>query len=257
MVISEDINKEGEQLRNIFGKKRIVALAGIKNCGKTNNLVALIVDFRKHNTHTPIYIYGVDREVYEYLEKLGNIFLIDELNQFLGKNNALFVVDEFQKLHLNDRRYKDILDALIDLIYHKECNNKIIFCSPNLREFNSIIGSKIEKWLIKSISYDSLVNGSQLKDVVTKYTGYYKQLNDIVVPNNKLLILGDEIGKEVILPYIEDVDGKKEIKDIFSADEKIVEENLSKKNVMELSKDLSKLSPNSDDFFYLKIGDKK
>lgn len=222
------MKKEGELLKSIFGKKRIVALAGNKDCGKTNNLIALIEDFRKVNKNTKIYVYGLDSETLNYLNKFENIFEITELSQFTGKRDSLFIVDEFQKLHLGDRRYKDLLDSFVDLIYHKENNNRVLFCSPNLREFNSVIGGKIEKWLVKSISYDCLVNGSQLKQAIINYSGRYKQLNDLVIPKDTILILGEETTREINLPYIKEADGKVDILDIFTEDvEKNCQEKLS------------------------------
>lgn len=218
--------KEGELLKSIFGKKRIVALAGDKDCGKSNNLIALIEDFRKINKNTPIYVYGLDSETLKYLERFDNIFEITELSQLTGKNKSLFIIDEFQKLHLGDRRYKDLLDSFVDLIYHKENNNRVLFCSPNLREFNSVIGGKIEKWIVKSISFDCLVNGSQLKQAVTNYSGRYKQLNDLIIPKDTILILGEDTTRSIQLPYIEEADGKADIEDIFKED---IQENCQEK----------------------------
>lgn len=234
--------KEGELLKSIFGKKRIVALAGNKNCGKSNNLVALIEDFRKINKNTKIYVYGLDSETLNYLKKFENIFEITELSQFTGKRDSLFIIDEFQRLHLGDRRYKDLLDSFVDLIYHKEKNNRVLFCSPNLREFNSVIGGKIEKWLVKSISFDCLVNGSQLKQAVINYSGRYKQLNDLVIPKDTILILGEDTTRDIKLPYIKEADGKADILDIFSED---VEEEPKDKVEEKLSRNCQeKLSEN-------------
>ncbi len=79
----------------------------------------------------------------------------------------------FKKLKLNDRRCKDTLDEFIDFVYHN--NVYVIFSSPNIREFNSVIGGVIEQWLLKTVRKDMCINGSQLKKVVEEYNGRFKK----------------------------------------------------------------------------------
>ena len=208
------------KLAKIFGDKRIVGYAGNRNVGKTNNIVALIEDFRKYNKETKIYVFGFDNTTYAYLKKLGNILAINSLDQLVNKKDSLFIIDEMQKLHLSDKRYKDLINDFINMIYHPENNNKLILCSPNLREFNSVIGSKIEVWVVKSIRFSDLINGSPLKNAVSNYQGVYKQLNDIIMPFDKLLVLNADVELVIDLKYVKKVDTKKGIKDIFWSDKK-------------------------------------
>jgi len=208
------------KLKELFGKKRIVGYAGNRNSGKTNNLIALVEDFRKSNKTTEFYIYGVDRFTLDYLKKFGNVFEISSLDQLVGKKDCIFIIDEMQKLHLSDKRYKDLIDNLISMIYHPENNNYLILCSPSLREFNSVIGSRIERWAVKSIKFSDLVNGSPLKDAVRNYQGNYKQLNDIIMPYDKLLVFNDERELIINLRYVVEADTKKGIKDLFLVEKK-------------------------------------
>jgi len=215
-------------VKDIFGENKIIGLAGSKNSGKTNNLMCALRMFRKQNKTTPIYVYGLDKHTLKWVIKLGNVFEISSLGQLSNKSDSLFVIDEFQRLHLNDRRQKDVLDDFIDFIYHK--NNWVIFTSPNLREFNSIIGGKIEGWCIKSLRIDSLINGSQLKDTALSYGGRFKSLGRIILGKNEMLVINEEYEKVLKFNYIERIDKKKENVDIF-ADPKLSEE---------LSEELSK-----------------
>lgn len=201
------------KIKEIFDDKRIVGLAGEKSSGKTNNLVALIKEFREKNKETEIYIYGVDEVTLKYLINLKNVFEVSSLDQLTDKKDCLIIIDEMQRLKLNDRRYKDILDKFIDFIYHS--NNWVIFSSPNLREFNSIIGSKIEKWALKSLRMNDLVNGSHLKEVVLAYNGRYKIIDDIRIDKDKMLIINNDYEKLITLPYIKEVDSKIHNKSIF------------------------------------------
>lgn len=201
------------KLIEVFGESRIVGLAGEKNSGKTNNLMALLKEFRETNKKTPIYVYGLNDVTLEWVKKLGNVFEISSLDQLSSKENCLIIIDEMQRLKLNDRRYKEELDSFVDFIYHK--NNWVIFSSPNIREFNSVIGSKIERWALKTIRFNNLVNGSHLKDAVYAYNGRYKAISDIQIPKDKLLIINQDCEKDMTLEYIKEIDKKEKNENIF------------------------------------------
>lgn len=200
-------------MHRIFQEHRIIGLAGEKSSGKTNNLMALIKNFREYNQDTKIYVYGLDDHTLEWLEQFENVYEVSSLEQLSNKRDGLFIIDEFQRLKLNDRRHKEILDEFIDFIYHK--NNWVIFSSPNLREFNSIIGGKIEQWCLKSLSTKNLVNGSQLKEVAINYKGRPKSMDRIMLEKNELLIINDQHEKIIKLDYISEIDKKKDYKNIF------------------------------------------
>jgi len=200
------------KLKEIFGNGRILGLAGIKNSGKTNNLVSLIVDYRKYHVDTPIYAFGMPNEVMEFLKKIG-VKEISSLKHLVKKKSCLLILDEFQKLKLGDRRYKDDLDEFVDFVYHN--NVYVILCSPNIREFNSIIGGVIEKWLLKSVKPDMCINGCQLKKVIEAYKGRYKSLGTIEMPVDKLLVINEEQEMVVNCEYVEQADNKKTNQDIF------------------------------------------
>lgn len=201
------------KIKELFEDFRIASIAGEKNSGKTNNLMSLIKEFRETNKDTEIYIYGVDETTINWAKKLGKVFEISSLGQLSDKENVLIILEEFQRLKLNDRRHRDNLNQFIDFIYHK--NNWVIFSSPNLREYNSVIGSKVERWVLKSIKLYNLVNGSQLKGVVRNYNGRYKIIKDINMGKDKLLIINDDYEKIIKLDYIGEIDTKKENKNIF------------------------------------------
>lgn len=217
-------------IKELFGDKRVVGLAGNKSEGKTNNLMALIKDFRKENKTTPIYVYGLDETCLKWLEQFGNVFEFSNLSQLINKKNCLFIVDEFQKLHLNERRRPEILDEFIDFIYRK--NNWVIFSSPNLREFNSMICSKIERWVLKSLNISDLINGSKLKEEVLNYKGRFKVLKSIQIEKNKMLVINEDYEKVFEIEYIEEIDVKKNNINIFELEDI---KKLSEKKTKKLS----------------------
>ena len=199
-------------LKKAFGKKRIIALAGNKNSGKTNNLVYLIKQFRKHNKKTPIYAYGMPLEVMQYLKHL-KVREISRLTHLVKKKGCLLILDEYQKLKLNDRRYKDSLSEFVDFVYHS--NVYCLLSSPNIREFNSVIGGVIERWLLKDVNIDQCINGSQLKKAIEEYKGRYKSMGNISVNKDTILVLDEHQEVTIHCPYVPEADSKINNQSIF------------------------------------------
>jgi len=211
--VSMDETESNEpKLKQVFGKKRIVGLAGNKSSGKTNNLIHLITDFRKYNEKVKIFSYGLPMELKPVQKKL-KIKEISSIKQLINKKDCILIIDEFQKLKLNDRRKKDILDEFIDFVYHR--NVYVIFSSPNIREFNNVIGGVIEKWILKSVRKDQCINGSQLKNVIEDYKGKYKLLGSIDVPVDEILIINDDEETLIHCDYEKDADNKRDQQEIF------------------------------------------
>jgi len=200
------------KLKTVFKDCRIVGLAGIKNSGKTNNLVSLIEDYRQKNKDTAIFAYGMPVSVMKHLKRLG-VKEISSMRHLVHKKNCILILDEFQKLKLNDRRYKEDLAEFIDFVYHN--NVYVILSSPNIREFNSVIGGVIEKWLLKTVRKDLCVNGSQLKKVVDDYKGKFKSLGAIEVPVNTLLLINDYEEITLNCRYISEADNKADNTNLF------------------------------------------
>ena len=205
--------------KEIFKDCRIAALVGNKQTGKTNNIFFMIKELRKENKDLMIYAYGMPEGLTPLLIEL-DVLEISSLTQMVKKRNCLLILDDFQKLKLNDRRYRDALNEFADFIYHN--NIYCLLSSPNIREFNSIIGNVIERWLLKSINIDDCINGSHLKKVVEEYKGKYKSLGCINflnadgTPNHSdILLINNE--KEVLLhcEYMPEADTKKNLKQIF------------------------------------------
>src|SRR3990167_864244 len=131
------MKQEEPKLKLIFGDKRIVGLAGNQSSGKTNNLVSLIVDLRKFKKEVPVYVYCMPEKSMNFLKGMG-VKEISSLNHLIGKKDSIIILDQYERLHLNAKWNRPKLMETVDFIYHK--NNYLILSSPNIREFNSIIG---------------------------------------------------------------------------------------------------------------------
>lgn len=199
-------------LHNIFHDCRIVGLAGEKSSGKTNNLVFLIKDYREHNKDVPIYFYGIPESVKPYLFNLG-CKEISSVDHLVGKKDCILIIDEMQKLHMNDRRNTDNVAAFIDFVYHN--NVYVIFSSPNIREFNSVIGGFIEKWLLKTVLLSHCVNGSQLKRAIENYKGSKKEMVNIVMSKSEILVINEHEEVLINCEYVQEADNKLDNKELF------------------------------------------
>lgn len=200
------------KLHKVFKGCRIVGLAGNKHTGKTNNICQMIREYRSVEKSIPIYVYGLPRSTLKALSNYG-VREISSLKQMIEKKDCILVLDEFQKLKLNDRRNKDELDELVDFIYHN--NVYLLLSSPNIREFNSVIGGVIEKWLLKSVSIDQCINGSQLKRIITEYKGRHKLLGSISLCKSDLLMINNDYEQLLSCEYFKEADSKLEIKELF------------------------------------------
>lgn len=198
--------------KEIFKDCRIAALVGNKQVGKTNNIFFMVKELRKENKDLMVYAYGMPEGLNPLLIEL-DVLEISSLSQMVKKKGCLLIIEEFQRLKLNDRRYRDALNEFADFMYHN--NIYCLLSSPNIREFNSVIGSVIERWLLKSIDVEDCINGSHLKKVVEDYKGKYKSLGSIELPQSDILLINNE--KEVLLhcDYVPEADTKKNLKKIF------------------------------------------
>jgi hypothetical protein len=201
-------------LKEVFVDCRVVGICGNRNTGKTNNIFFLLNQLRKEkkHKHTKIYAFGLPPSTHAYCKKL-NIKLIDGLNQLQGIKDAIIILDEFQLLGLNDRRNKELLQSFMGFVYHN--NNYVLFCSPTTREYNSIIGGYIEKWLLKAMSISDVVNGSQLKQALINYKGHYKQLDYFNVPVDEFVVLNNIEQHIIKCDYVKVIDTKHKLKALF------------------------------------------
>lgn len=195
------------KLKHVFRGSRIVGLAGNRNTGKTNNLVALLLEMRKKQPKTPVYIYGFMGATLNLLKEVG-CEVVSSIDQIGTKKDCILVLDEFQRLHLNDRRFRHELVEFVNFVYHN--NVYVILSSASVREFNNVVGTYVEGWAVKSIDINQCVNGSQLKRAVDKYKGTHKTLRRIDVPKDTLLLLEGETETTIQLPYIKQADTKKD-----------------------------------------------
>jgi len=204
-------------LKKIFKNNRIVGVVGNPNSGKTNNVIFLIKEFLETNPKANVVIYGFNQLSTDYLTRLGCV-VANSLAQISLAQNSLIVLDEFQKLRISDKRYRELSQEFFDFIYHN--NNWLLLSSPNLAEFNKLICRRVDAWLIKELYVHDLVNGSRVKTICMDFKGFTKALGRFNIKKNEMLFLTDITSEKITVPYIKDVDGKIINVDIFSVPKK-------------------------------------
>jgi len=200
-------------LKRVFEGARIVALAGATSSGKTNAIMYLLKNYREYNKTTEILIYGVQPAVMKWASENLGATEISSLDHISDRDNSIFYLDECHLLGLNDRKNNEQIQAFAAFIAH--ANNYCILSSASTRIFNSNLCSVIQKWLLKTVKFESLVNGSDLKRTIQNYRGRYKRLKNVIIPVDKLLVISE--AEEVILdiPYMPEIDTKAELPDLF------------------------------------------
>ena len=200
-------------LKTIFTGSRVVGVVGETNSGKSNNIIFLLDNFRKSNPDSNVAIYGFKEEVADILRVKYKVDVLSTLEHISDCRNTLIILDEFQKLKLGDRRYKDLTNEFFDFIHHN--NNWVVLSSPNLAEFNKMICNKIKNWLFKALIIKRLVNGSEVKRIIETYQDCRKSLGRLNIGKGEMLFYSQKLVTIIRCDYMPLVDMKTKNVDIF------------------------------------------
>ena len=205
------------EIAKIFDNARIVALGASRHSGKTNNIVFLIKNLRDCGNDTPVYIYGLPKDVTRYCVRELNCKQISSLRHLANKKDCFLILDEIQSLRLNDRRYKSETNQFANFVHHN--NVYVLLSSPEIRQFNTVIGGIVDRWLLKTSRSDQCVNGSPLKKAIEDHQGSQKSIisgvHVIKTEKNELIVSNNNEEVVIICDYIEEADSKLENKALF------------------------------------------
>lgn len=186
-------------------KGRVFGIVGSKHSGKTTVLLQLIEESKKYQTNKFCYFYHQ-----EYKEKIKDMQFINTLNNLEQIKDSFIFIDEFSELfQINDRHATEIVKLVIAQIEHN--NNILVLCGlPEY--FNKLLSGFIgDNWLLKSLNYDELKNGSGLKKYIKSLSGEYVGGTRVNIDINKVLHKG--IFHNV--KYTKSKDKKANRKDLF------------------------------------------
>jgi len=199
-------------LKKILEKSRFLGVIGGVNSGKTSLVLNLLCDF-KEKYKTEVYVLGVAESLHPYLMKKGIKILHskEDILNLKTKDSVIFI-DEFADL-FNTRNRNDNLQRLkrfFNRIAH--LNDYLIISTAQGGFWNKFICGIFENFIVKSVDYSLLVNGTKVKRLVLGIESSSSYGLDI--PINTFYLITDKTYKYTF-SYNGWLDSKKDNKDIF------------------------------------------
>lgn len=174
-------------IRNILSRGRVFGVVGSTNSGKTTALFHLIEEVKKFKSkEAGLYAFF---HHFAYRDRIEGVEFLSTLNELEMVENSFIFIDEFHELFkLQDRHNVEIVKAFLNQIQHN--NNILVLCSTP-EYYNKLVGGAIgDNFILKSLNYDELVNGSPLKKLVNKLAGDFKGGTRLNIPINKMMFRG-------------------------------------------------------------------
>ena len=191
-------------IKDIFDKPKIIGIIGNVNEAKSNLLYFIINKLReKHNFN--IYTFGLRNDI----KGASKIFSVQELEDI---NNSIIILDEFETIiDVNNRKSKRIVESTLRLINH---NNNILVLSGVCENYKKFISSKLDVIIYKKITFDDLINGCRVKNVIMNYSGYERGSSLLNLKKNEALIFNGNYTK-INVDYMKKYDTKKDNESIL------------------------------------------
>lgn len=197
-------------IAELFKKYRTIGLVGNPGTGKTSLVLDELIQI-KENFKIPVYALGIELSLQPYLEKKGIIILKSKEDVLdLKIRDSVLYLEEFADLFdtKTSARELDKIKRFFNRIDH--LNNFVIISSAQSNFFNKFMESVIKAFIIKSVDYDMLVNGTILKRkviAIVENTSDYR----LDIPNDTYYIItSDGLVEKRTFKYNKDLDSKKE-----------------------------------------------
>lgn len=153
-MVYEDILKSGS----------VIGLAGGVSSGKTNTLFQFIEATKKYKAEKVCYFYHE-----EYKERVKGVDFISTLEELEQIEKSFIFIDEYLELfRLTDRHSVEIVKRVMAQVKHNQ--NILVLCG--LPEYyRKFVSSVVDEWVLFNIDFSEMVNGSRLKQYVTRLSG--------------------------------------------------------------------------------------
>lgn len=200
-----------------FKKHDVIAIAGNRNEGKSMTALATLTHL-KAQYNVDIALLGVEASLQNKCEELGFIWLTSKMDILdLQLRDTIIYIDEFAILFDTQSRSKQIgkLEKFFDRINHNNC--KVLLSTAREGFFNKYMCARVTAFMVKRIEFDSLTNGTWLKERVMAITDNTSQYRLDCDKSNYYLVANGELTKKCISPYIEEFDSKKDNKPLLSS----------------------------------------
>jgi hypothetical protein len=200
----------------LLRKHSVIGIAGNRSTGKTSLALTLLLELKEKYPSLSVSVMGVEDSLTPVLEKKGIKTLHSKMDILdLRMRDTVIYVAEFA-LFFDSRNKNKQLDKLMrffDRIEHNNC--KLIIDTAREGYFNKFFCSRVGAFLIKQIEYDSLVNGTWLKERVKSIRSVSDYRLECDVSQYYVVTTDGDPTTENTFPYNPLVDSKKTNKDLF------------------------------------------
>jgi len=218
------------KIKELFDKPKIISICADVNQGKSNLIYYLLNELKKEGTFK-LFVYGLRSEI----ENSVRIHSIEELE---GIKNSVIIVDEFFTLFdLDNRKIKNQIENSLRLIHHN--NNILLLCGVG-ENFKKFISGKISVMIYKKVTFEDMINGSTVKNVILNYKGAEKGSTLLNLGIDEALIYDGKHYEKIEVPYMKKYDSKKDNVDIICSKKcaNSVPKNVEKEIPEEFKKEL-------------------
>lgn len=200
-------------LAQVFKTNRVIGIVGNRSTGKTSlalsKLIELNETLKKAKKTMPVYVFGAETSIRPYLKSQGIrvIYSKEDILDLKLKNCILFI-DEFASFFSTQTRDKEC-DKLKRFFARIEHNNVYVMLGTAETGFwNKFACSLIGAFIVKSVEYDNLVNGTWLKRLVLgiESTSDYR----LELEKNEYFLLTNNLTIKQTFEYNPNLDSKKE-----------------------------------------------
>lgn len=184
--------QKGLVFDKLFQEDRVIGVVGGRNTAKSSFVLSQLLQLRKKYPKVQIYTLGVEKSLYKMLEENDIHIIHDKLDVLdLKINNSVIFIDEFADLFSVLSRNKQFgkIRKFFNRLAH--LNDFVVLSTAQDKFWNSFMCGIVKQFIVKKVEFNSLVNGTNLKERVKalELTSEYRLDIDkneyyVLTPNN-------------------------------------------------------------------------
>lgn len=195
-------------IENLFKKYRTVGMVGNTGTAKSSLALGELIDM-KERYKLPTYVLGVEPSLHPYLEKKGIIILKSKEDILdLKIRDSLIYLEEMGDLFdtRTSSRELDKIKRFFNRIDH--LNDFLIVASAVDCFYNKFMESLIKAFVVKTIDYQSLCNGTILKRKIMAIVENTSDYRLDIPKDTYYVITADGIVEKGTFKYNRELDSK-------------------------------------------------
>jgi hypothetical protein len=185
-----------------------VGVVGNRSSGKSSLVLSQLVGL-KREVDVPVFVFGVEPSLEDYLSDQGIVFLHnrEDILDLKIKNAVIYVdeVSDFVSTRTRDKQV-DRFKRFINRIEHNNCF--FVLSTAEVGFWNKLACSLINCFVVKEVDFDSLVNGTWLKRVVLGFPRVSDYRLDVEV-NKFFVVSSNGLSEKRWFKYNPCLDSKK------------------------------------------------